>query len=76
MKAQYDPDLVRQLKKLDVKIRKSFKEQTLLFTKEPHNPKLRNHPLRDKWEGHRSIDITADYRAIYHEIHEGSAIYA
>lgn len=37
------------------------------FVKNPNEPVLDNHELRDKWEGHKSIDITNDYRAIYYE---------
>ncbi len=37
----------------------------------PSDPSLDNHPLKDPWIGCRSIDITADYRAIYEETNEG-----
>lgn len=68
MKVQYDPDLIKTLKKANVKIRKSLEKKIAIFSKNPNDPRLNNHPLRDKYQGHRSIDITADYRAIYKEI--------
>ena len=76
MKAQYDSDLLKQLKKINVRIQKSFKKQIFIFTKDAQSPKLRNHALQDKWEGYRSIDITADYRAIYKEIIEEASVIA
>ena len=65
------PKVFKILKKVDVRIRKSFKEQILLFSKNPLGQKLHNHALKDEWEGYRSIDITADYRAIYEEVKIG-----
>ena len=68
---RYSPLFFRILKKLDVRIRKSFKEHILLFSKNPNDPALNNHPLKRGYQGLRSIDITADWRAIYEEKHEG-----
>lgn len=68
---RYSPVFFKTLKKLDVRIRKSFKEQILLFSKSPNDPQLNNHPLKREYQGLRSIDITADWRAIYEEKHEG-----
>lgn len=76
MKIVYDPAFIKTLKKLNFRIRKSFKERILLFSKDPYNLQLDNHPLRKKYQRYRSIDITADYRAIYKEIHENEEIIA
>jgi addiction module RelE/StbE family toxin len=37
---------------------------------------LDNHPLKDPWNGCRSIDITGDYRAIYEELNKGDDVIA
>ena len=71
MNVELDPDLVKRLKKLDVRIRKSFKERIIKFSKNPQDKQLNNHPLKEEWLGHISIDITADLRAIYKKIPEG-----
>lgn len=68
---RYSPVFFKTLKRLDVKVRKSFKEQILLFSQNPNDPQLNNHPLKREYQGLRSIDITADWRAIYEEKHEG-----
>jgi addiction module RelE/StbE family toxin len=67
MKVQIAPKLIAKLKKQDVRIQKSFKKAIDLFTKDPNNLELNNHDLHREWEGFKSIDITADWRAIYQE---------
>ncbi len=71
MNVKLDPDLLVKLKKLDVRIQKSFKEKILIFQKNPNKPELNNHELRYPYQGLRSIDITNDYRAIYEEMTVG-----
>lgn len=67
MKIVYDQVFYTQLKKLKVRIRKSFKQRLAVFLKNPTDPVLDNHPLKDEHKGHRSINITADWRVIYYE---------
>jgi addiction module RelE/StbE family toxin len=76
MRIVFDKDFFKKLKKVNVRIRKSFKANILLFSENPHNPKLNNHLLKKEWEGYRSIDITADWRAIYKELQEGGEVVA
>ena len=76
MIVRYDPDFVEKLKKVNVRILKNFKERIKIFSKDPNNPSLNNHPLREEWQGYRSIDITGDWRAIYTEKTEGDEIIA
>lgn len=68
MNVKLDPDFFKKLKKLDVRIRKSFREKIAIFVKNPLDPQLNNHKLQKPYEGLRSIDITNDYRAIYEEM--------
>lgn len=68
MKVKLDPDLLKKLKKLDVRIRNRFKERILLFSKNPKDLELNNHPLKKEYQGLRSIDITNDYPAVYEEM--------
>lgn len=53
MKILYDPAFIRQLKKSDVRIRKSFREKIAIFQNNPKDPVLDNHPLKREWEGYR-----------------------
>ncbi len=72
MNVKYSPSLLNRLKEHDVRIRKSFKEKITIFSKNPNDPKLNNHSLREPYQDRRSIDITNDYRAHYKEIKEGT----
>ena len=76
MIVRYDPDFLTRLKKLDVRIRKSFKAKLAIFINSPYNPQLNNHFLKRNYFGYRSIDITADWRAIYTEKEENKEIIA
>lgn len=76
MKVRYSPAFLKRLKKTNVRIRKSFKEKILIFSKNPNHSQLNNHPLKREYEGLRSIDITGDYRAIYEEITQDNSTYA
>ena len=71
MTIKYAPAFFKKLKKLDIRIRKSLKERILLFSENPHDPQLNNHPLAREYQGYRSIDIKADWRALYQEKQEG-----
>lgn len=68
MRVHYSPEFIKKLKKTNVRVRKSFKERIRAFSKNPNDPILNNHVLEREWEGHRSIDITSDWRAIYEEV--------
>lgn len=76
MIVRYAPEFLKELKKLDVRIRKSVKERVLIFQDNPNDSQLHNHKLRDPYKGLRSIDITNDYRALYSEKEEGEEIVA
>lgn len=71
MKVKYSPLFLSILKKVNVRIRKSLKERILIFSKNPNDLQLNNHPLKDPYHGCSSIDITVDWRAVYREITEG-----
>ena len=71
MKVIYNPVFIQKLKKLDVRIRKSFRERIVIFQLNPSDPILDNHPLEQELSGYQNIDITADYRAVFEELQEG-----
>lgn len=71
MRIAYDPLFVKQVKRINVRVRKSAKDRLLLFSKDPDNLELNNHSLSKAWEGYRSIDITSDHRAIFEEVKIG-----
>ena len=76
MKVKYDPGFFRFYKKASVRIKNSFDSKLRIFIRDPFDLELRNHRLKREWEGYRSIDITADWRAIYKEIKIGEQAFA
>lgn len=76
MKVVYDPAFLEKLKKVDVRIRKRVKERIVLFSKNPEDPQLDNHPLQREYQGYISIDITSGWRAIYKEATIGDEVVA
>ncbi len=68
MKVLYDSEFILQLKETDVRIQKNFREKIAIFQNNPKDPLLDNHSLKREYVGYRSINITADYRAIFKQI--------
>ncbi len=68
MKVFFDPEFYRQYKKANVRIQHRVDQRLRLFRKNPMDPKLNNHLLRESYQDYRSIDITVDYRAHYKEL--------
>ena len=71
MRAQVSPRLREKLKKVDVRIRRRFYERIRIFEKSNLDFILNNHALKREYKGYRSINVTADWRAIYEEVVEG-----
>ncbi len=46
--------------------KKYFRQRFELFQANPYNKILRNHGLKGKYLGYRSIDIRGDLRALYY----------
>ena len=56
----------KQFKVLHLKQRERFYERLELFKKNPHDKALRDHALKGKYKGYRSIDVEGDLRALYY----------
>lgn len=62
---EYTELFIKQLKKSSLEFKIAFKEARELFSDNPNHPSLRNHALREKYAGLRSIDVTDDLRALF-----------
>lgn len=62
-------------RKLPVKIKQKMEKRLVLFSKDPLHPSLRNHALNTPYKGSYSVDITGDYRAIYHLVNDQTALF-
>jgi addiction module RelE/StbE family toxin len=63
----------KQYSKLDDADKHRFRQRLELFQNNPYDKILRNHGLKGKYLGYRSIDIKGDLRAIYYI--EGDVVY-
>ena len=62
----FTKSFVKQLKELREAQRQHFYERLELFKKNPHDRALRDHALKGKYAGYRSIDIENDLRVLYY----------
>jgi len=76
MEIQYHRNFVKQYKRLDVKLQQQFLERQALWLKKPDDPRLRVHPLKGKFVGHWSMNVSGDLRAIYYYEGERVVIFA
>jgi len=68
MRIDYSKKFIKALKKSPLSIRKKFIKRIEIFELDEYSKILNNHPLKGKWRGYRSINITGDWRAIYKKI--------
>jgi mRNA-degrading endonuclease YafQ of YafQ-DinJ toxin-antitoxin module len=69
---EFTPYFNKQRRLAPLEIKEAFFETLALLAEDPHNPFLRNHALKDKLSGYRSIDITDDWRAVFKETRSGN----
>lgn len=55
----------KQYAKLNPKVKVAFKQRIEIFKVSPFDSRLRNHALKGKYLGYRSINVTGDVRALY-----------
>ncbi len=65
----------KQFKKLKTNEQSKLKERLEVFLLDAFNPILNNHPLKGKYVGYRSINITGDLRAIYKQNTKDIAVF-
>jgi addiction module RelE/StbE family toxin len=63
--AGYSTRFKKQYRRADAVIQAAADERIVLFLREPFHQLLDNHPLKGRWRGYRSINVTGDWRAIF-----------
>lgn len=63
---EFTKGFTKQFKKLRTNQQEHFYERLELFKKNPHDRLLRDHALKGRHKGYRSIDIEGDLRALYY----------
>lgn len=62
----FTQSFVKQLKKMPADKQRKFYDALRRFETNPYAPELRNHALKGKYIGYRSIDVAWDVRALYY----------
>lgn len=66
MRIRYHAKFKKQYKKLPVQLQRQFDDRLRLFMNSPIDPALRIHPLKGRYAGYWSMDVTGDLRALYY----------
>ena len=75
MKIVFHKNFGKKLRKSPKNIKDEFKESVAIFLKDPYNPTLNNHSLKGKYKSFRSINVTADIRALYKHLKDGVFVF-
>ncbi len=75
MQINFNRAFKKQYKKAPLRIQKTFDRKFRIFTKDPFDPSLNNHPLKGSFKGNRSINITGDWRAFYSQPNKNIVIF-
>ncbi|PIR93361.1 hypothetical protein COT99_01155 [Candidatus Falkowbacteria bacterium CG10_big_fil_rev_8_21_14_0_10_43_10] len=67
MRIHHTNRFLKKLEKSPIKIQEAFKQKLRLFINDKNNPLLNNHKLAGQLNWYRSINITADWRALFRE---------
>ena len=65
----------KEYRKLPDKLRNRVDERITLFANNPFDVSLKNHELKGKYEGYRSINITGDLRVHYYVLEKNTALF-
>ncbi len=71
MKIDYHKRFLKNLARAPHHIQLVVSKRIRLFSIDPFYGLLNNHALVGKWQGHRSINVTGDWRAIYRDLGDG-----
>jgi len=76
MEIQYSRNFVKQYKKLNAKSRQQFLERQALWLENHGDVRLQTHPLKGKFQGYWSMNVSGDLRAIYYQEGDQVVIFA
>jgi mRNA-degrading endonuclease YafQ of YafQ-DinJ toxin-antitoxin module len=72
MDVRYHRKFLKRIKRMPAKVQAAFETRLCMFMDNPAHPQLHDHAVDRAYPGCRSINVMADYRAIY-RAHEGFA---
>ncbi|MBU0570092.1 type II toxin-antitoxin system mRNA interferase toxin, RelE/StbE family [Patescibacteria group bacterium] len=75
MKIKFSKKFSKRFDKAPKKIRTAFNNRLEVFINDKFHSQLNNHSLTGRYRGHRSINVTGDWRAIFREYGGGKIAY-
>ncbi len=75
MRISFHRSFEKKYVKLTVQLKVKVKERNTLFEGSPFDPLLNNHALKGKFKGHRSINVTGDWRIVYRVVADDVALF-
>jgi addiction module RelE/StbE family toxin len=76
MTIRYLPTFKKQYQKLPIKFQAQCDNRLRLFAHDRTDPRLRLHPLKGKYAGYWSINVSGDLRALYYQDGDEVVIFA
>ncbi len=75
MKIDFSKTFDKQFARLTTAQKSLARDALELFSEDPFNNSLRNHPLKDEWADYRSITADADLRIHFRMMNEDRALF-
>jgi mRNA interferase YafQ len=75
VKLRYHKNFQKQFLRLPIKKQQATEQAVSAFISNPSEPKLRDHALKGKWTGHRSIRAGGDLRIHYQQIDQNTVLF-
>lgn len=66
VKVRFSKEFTKTYQKAPLKVQKDFDARLAIFFENQYHPLLQHHPLAGQWKSFRSINVTGDWRAIFH----------
>jgi len=75
MQARFSRTFSKQYDRAPFGVCNAFDTRLRIFLQDKFHPFLNNHALTGEWRGHRSFNVTGDWRAVWQEREGGTIAY-
>lgn len=75
MRSAFHKNFEKDYARLRESTKKKFKERHALFLEDEFHQLLNNHALAGKFLGYRNINVTGDFRAVYHKVSTDAVLF-
>jgi len=75
MRIRFQKSFSKQFSKLSNTQKQLVKDTIELFSDNPYDDSLRNHPLKEEWKNYRSISVNTDIRLHFKILSDDTALF-